>query len=126
MTTPTVQTAVRPKLHDAVVATRSDWKFCRVFGRHQNGEPLDIMVEPKIGGVMISSVDHKKDPITELYFCANGVKSVSNITAALRPAIGDEFSFNTDGLRQIRVRPETPDAERKIEELISMLTRDSQ
>jgi len=126
MTALTVQTAVKPKLHDSIVATRSDWKFCRVFGRHK-GEPLDIILEPTYNGVKILSVNHMKDPVDEVYFCAHSIKSADNITNSIKPAISDEFTFNDDSLRQIRVRAETNDAARQIEELIStLITRDSQ
>ncbi|VVB73205.1 Uncharacterised protein [uncultured archaeon] len=125
MTTQT-QATVKPKLHDTLVKTKSDWKFCRIFGRH-HGEPLDIMLEPTYTGVKITSVNHRRDPVDEVYFCAHNVKSVDNITKSIRPTINDEFTFNTDNLRQIRVRAETQDAARQIEELISMLiARDSQ
>jgi len=121
----TAPTIVRPKLHDTLVSTKDDWKFCRVFGNHQ-GRPLDIIVEPSASGVGVSDVTHPKDSIHELYFCANGIKSVDNITNAFKPTVGNDFSVNTDGLRQIHVRAETVDAAKEIEDLISTLARDSQ
>lgn len=122
----TTTTAVRPKLHDSLVNTRNDWAVCRVSGNHM-GRPLDIMVEPSAGGVGISGVTHLKDPVHKLYFFANGTKSaLDNITNALKPAIGNDFSVNTDGMRQIHVKAETVDAAKEIEDLISRLARDSQ
>jgi hypothetical protein len=126
MTTLTAPTIVKPKLHDSIVETRHDWKFCRIFGRHK-GEPLDIILEPTYTGVKISSVNHLKDPVNEVYFCANGVKSVANITQTIKPVIEGEFDFNTDGLRQIRVGGDAHEAAKQIEELITtLITRDSQ
>jgi len=122
----TAPTIVKPKLHDSLVATRNDWKFCRVFGRHQ-GEPLDIMVEPTCTGVKVVSVDHRKDPTDEVYFCAHSLTSANKISDNIKPVIGSEFTFNEDQLRQVRARAETPNSVKQIEELIAtLLARDSQ
>jgi len=125
METQTVRTGVRPNLHDTLVNTRSDWKLCRVFGRSENGEPLDIIIEPIFGGITVSKVNHLSEPVNEVYFCAHGSKSLSNIRNGFE-LMGSGFEFNTDGLWQFRAKAEVEEAVKQITELISTLTRDSQ
>lgn len=122
-----IQTQSNTKtLHEALVNSRRNWKLGRVFGRSAStGEPFDIKVEPIIGNVGVSSVNHLSDDSTGIFLCANGTSDIARIKDSFAN-IGQGFVFDSDQCRHFWVRPGTDEAKEKINNLISQLTRDLQ
>jgi len=121
------QTLQRTKtLQEAIVSSRLSWKIGRVFGRSSyTGEPFDIMVEPVIGNIRRVGVDHLSGNSTGIFLCANEKSAIMTLRSEFAQ-VGSGFRFESDPHRHFWVKPETADAVRQIEELISTLTRDSQ
>jgi len=124
MTTLTLQGT--KTLQEAIVGSRLSWKIGRVFGRSSStGEPFDIMVEPVLGNIRTVGVNHLGDNSTGIFLCANERSAITKLRSEFAQ-IGSGFKFESDPHRHFWVKPETADAVRQIEELISTLTRDSQ
>jgi len=127
MATQTTKTQQRTQtLHQALVNSRQSWKRGKVSGRCSvTGEPLDIIVEPVIGSIMVMSANHTGEPSDSIHLFANTAKDIADVRKAFAN-IGPGFRFETDELRHCHFKADAYDATREIEELISTLTRDTQ